>query len=80
MAVQRDVQAYPEMTVINVRKAKAVPDADTLTFPNFKTMTDLDTALAAISGTTYSAKNLGLMGSNDKVYALRKAQDPTSVG
>jgi hypothetical protein len=80
VATQRDTQAYPHMAVVNVRKAKTTPDADSITFQNYKTMTDIDAALTAISSTTYSAKNLGLMSQNDKIYALRRTQDPTSVG
>jgi hypothetical protein len=80
VAIQRDTGAYPDLTVVNVRKAKAVPDADSITFQNFKTMTDVDAALTAISGTTFSAKNLGWMTQNDKIYALRRSQDATSVG
>jgi len=39
----------------------------------------LDTRLTAISGTLYSAANLQTMGYNDKLFALRTADDPTGI-
>jgi len=47
-------------------------------YENYADFTDMDTRLAAISATAYSAANLRAMNRNDKVYALRLADDPGS--
>jgi hypothetical protein len=40
---------------------------------------DLDARLTAINGTYFTAKRLDGMTQNDKVYAIRLADDPTSI-
>jgi hypothetical protein len=44
----------------------------------FDSIQGADDRLTAISSTTFSAKNLGLMSENDKVYALRMQEDRAS--
>lgn len=46
---------------------------------NYITEAALDTRLAAIDATAYSAKNLRIMNINDKVFALRQADDAAGI-
>lgn len=46
---------------------------------NYDSNTSLDTRLTAISATTYSQANLDRMTRNDKIYALRVNDDPTTI-
>lgn len=46
---------------------------------NYASGSAIDARLTAISATSYSASRLRTMTLNDKVYALRLADDPTSI-
>jgi hypothetical protein len=60
--------------------ANAADANDELTTPaNFVANSDLDTRLAAISGTTYTAARLQVMTQNDKLYALRRSDEAGSL-
>lgn len=46
---------------------------------NYASESAMDTRLAAISGTAYSAENLSNMTQNDKVFALRVHDDSAGL-
>jgi hypothetical protein len=46
---------------------------------NYASETALNARLTAISGTTYSAAKLEQMTLNDKIYAVRLNDDPTTI-
>lgn len=47
---------------------------------NYADFASMDARLNAISATTYTQKVLDSMNRNDKIYALRMLDDPTTVG
>jgi hypothetical protein len=57
----------------------AKPNDELTTPANFVANADLDTRLAAISGTTYTAARLQVMTQNDKHYALRRSDEAGSL-
>ncbi len=51
-----------------------------LTTPvNYSSVSALDAALQAANGAYYTTAKLDSMCANDKVFALRNIQDPTSI-
>ena len=46
---------------------------------NYVSNTALDTRLTAISGTIYTQAQLDKMTANDKIYAVRLNDDPTTI-
>lgn len=46
---------------------------------NYVTHASIDARLTAYDAFTYSAANLQLLSYNDKVYALRAIDDPTTI-
>lgn len=53
---------------------------DQLTDPSdYSNITNLDAALTAYDAFTYSAEQLQIMNVNDKIFALRSIQDPTTI-
>jgi hypothetical protein len=55
-------------------------DTDDLTDPSdYATVAAMDTFLAAHDATTYSAANLAILNVNDKQFAIRNIQDPTTI-
>lgn len=73
--------SQPEINVPDKRRTASVPNAaaSTGTPANYASNASLDTRLAAISGTTFTQARLDQMNQNDKVYALRTLDDPTSI-
>jgi hypothetical protein len=65
---------------VDKRRSSAPTNANPLGTPgNYKDEASLDTRLAAISATAYSAANLRVMTTNDKVYALRLNDDAAGI-
>ena len=63
-----------------VAKSAAVPGGGNITAPaTYASHTDLDTRLTAISATTYTQAVLDKMTLNDKIYAVRLADDADSI-
>jgi len=46
---------------------------------NYDNMTAIDARLTAISSTTFTQSRLDSMTLNDKIYALRVQDDPTTI-
>jgi hypothetical protein len=71
----------PDINFTISTKAVASPGSSSgLATPlNYSSISALDTALAAVSGSYYTTARLDQMGVNDKVYALRMHQDATTV-
>lgn len=71
----------PDINFPMSNKAVASPGSGSgLNTPaNYLSITALDGALQAVSGTYYTTARLDQMGVNDKVYALRMHQDATTV-
>lgn len=46
---------------------------------NYSNITNLDAALKAFDATTYSDAKLQGMNTNDKIFALRNVEDPTTI-
>ena len=55
--------------------AAAISTDNVTTDANFTSMASLDARLAAISGTTYTQARIDSMTLNDKVYAVRMADE-----
>lgn len=68
---------------VNVQRAKAksnIGDGNDLTTPaSYTSLNALDARLTAINSTYYTAARLNAMTANDKVYAVRMNDDPTTV-
>lgn len=72
--------AMLDLNYVDKRRAGAQTNTNPIgTITNYKDEASLDTRLAAIDPNAYSAKNLRIMTTNDKIYALRIADDPTGV-
>lgn len=71
-----------EVGFVNKNRATAgsvaKSNGDVATPANYENMAALDARLTAISATTYTASRLDTMTLNDKIYALRLSDDPTT--
>ena len=65
-----------DLGFVDKRRSSGQTDTNPLATPaNYASESAMDTRLAAISATAYSASNLSLMTQNDKVFALRINDD-----
>ena len=69
-----------DLGFVDNRRSGAQTNTNPLgTIGNYKDESSLDTRLTAISSTAYSAANLKIMNTNDKVYALRLNDDSAGL-
>lgn len=80
---QHQVAPYVDLGFTSRQRAvagSAAVSTDPLGTPaNYDSVADMDTRLAAISGTTFSQTRLDSMTINDKIYALRVLDDPATI-
>lgn len=70
----------PVLGFVDKRRSSVQTNTNPLGTPaNYASESAMDTRLAAISGTAYSAANLSNMTLNDKVFALRTHDDSAGI-
>lgn len=70
----------PDLCFVDKRRASGQTNTNPLGTPaNYKDVSSIDTRLAAVDANAYSAANLRTMNLNDKIYALRLADDSAGV-
>jgi hypothetical protein len=70
----------PDMGFVDKRRSGTPTNTTPIaTSASYKDEAALDTRLAAISGTTYTAGVLRTMTTNDKIYALRVNDDSAGI-
>lgn len=69
-----------DLSFVDKRRASGQTNTSPLGTPaNYLTEAALDTRLAAVDANAYSATNLRIMNTNDKVYAVRVADDSAGI-
>lgn len=69
-----------DLGFVDKRRSASQASATPLGSPtNYADMTAIDARLFAISATSYSASRLNIMNLNDKIYALRLADDLAGI-
>jgi hypothetical protein len=69
-----------EVDFVDKRRADGQTNTSPLGTPgSYVTESALDTRLNAISSTSYSAKRLRIMTTNDKIYAVRVNDDAAGI-
>lgn len=69
-----------DLSFVDKRRASGQTNTSPLGTPaSYLTEAALDTRLAAIDATAYSAQNLRIMNTNDKIYAVRVADDSAGI-
>lgn len=70
----------PDLCFTDKRRASGQTNATPLgTSANYKDVASIEARLTAIDANAYSAANLRCMNLNDKVYALRLADDSAGI-
>lgn len=69
-----------DLGFVDKRRSSAQTNTNPLATPaNYASESAMDTRLAAISATAYSAANLSNMTQNDKIFALRTNDDSAGL-
>lgn len=80
---QTMVSGFVDPGFVNRQRAKANSNIGSGNDLNdsevYTSIANLDTRLAAIDGTYYTQARLDQMSVNDKVYAVRVSDDPTTI-
>lgn len=70
----------PDLNFTDKRRASGQTNSTPLGTPaNYMDVASIDARLAAVDATAYSAANLRIMNLNDKIYALRLADDSAGI-
>jgi hypothetical protein len=70
----------PELGFVDKERAASQTETNPLgTIGNYKDIASLDARLTTIDATAYSAARLRQMTVNDKIFALRSADDSTGI-